>query len=70
MDKYVPFEKMSKRAKQDLAKSHRGSWHGINPVTRKPENPKAYNRRKVRREDDFHDGLAIYHHSETSCIFT
>ncbi len=56
MDKYVPIEKRSKKVKQELAKARRGTWGALNPVTRKPANPKAYNRRKARREEDFFDG--------------
>jgi hypothetical protein len=56
VDKYVPIEKRSKKAKQELAKARRGTWGALNPVTRKPANPKAYNRRKTRREDEIFDG--------------
>ena len=56
MDKYIPVEKRSKRAKQELAKARRGTWGALNPVTRKPANPKAYNRRKARHEEEFFDG--------------
>jgi hypothetical protein len=56
VDKYVPIEKRSKKAKQELAKARRGTWGALNPVTRKPANPKAYNRRKTRREENFFEG--------------
>jgi hypothetical protein len=56
MDKYIPIKKRSKKAKQELAKARRGTWGALNPVTRKPANPKAYNRRKTRREEDFFNG--------------
>ena len=49
MEKFIPFEKLSKRKQRELNAQKRGSWHGLNPVTRKPENPKAYNRRKARK---------------------
>lgn len=48
MEKFIPYEKLSKKKKRELDSSRRGSWGEINPVTRKPENPKAYNRRKAR----------------------
>ena len=46
MEKFIPYEKLSKKEKRkkDLAK--RQTWGELNPVTRKPENSKAYNRRK------------------------
>ena len=56
MDKYVPFEKLSKKRKREQNAKRRGTWGSINPVTRKPKNPKAYDRKKARRssqKDDF-----------------
>ncbi len=56
MEKFVPYEKLSKKKKRELDAQRRGTWYGINPVTRKPENSKAYNRRKAQRwSEDFHD---------------
>lgn len=49
MEKLIPFEKLSKKKQRELMARKRGSWGGINPVTRKPENPKAYNRKKARK---------------------
>lgn len=56
MDKFIPFDKMSKRKKREMLSQKRRTWGGINPVTRKPENPKAYKRIKARKweEDDTH----------------
>ena len=51
MEKFVPKEKLSKKAKREWNASQRSSWNGLNPVTRRPENPKAYNRKKLRRSD-------------------
>ena len=48
MEKFIPYEKLSKKKKRELDAQRRGSWHGVNPVTRKSENPKAYNRRKAQ----------------------
>ena len=49
MEKFIPFEKLSKKKQRELNAKQRGSWYGLNPVTRKPENPKAYNRRKAQQ---------------------
>jgi hypothetical protein len=57
MEKFVPYEKLSKKKKRELDAKRRGSWYGINPVTRKPENSKAYNRRKARTWSD--DSLTV-----------
>ena len=48
MEKFIPYEKLSKKEKrkQDIAK--RSTWGELNPVTRKPQNSKAYNRNKSR----------------------
>jgi hypothetical protein len=59
MDKFVPKEKLSKKAKRKLAKAQRQTWGGINPVTRKPKNPKAYVREKPRYESD--DDTGVFH---------
>ena len=56
MEKFVPFEKLSKKKQKELNAMKRGSWHGVNPVSRKSENPKAYHRQKARKwNDDVHD---------------
>ena len=46
---FVPFDKQSKSRKKEFHASKRGSWGNVNPVTRTPPNPKAYNRRKTGR---------------------
>ena len=56
MKKYVPYEKLSKKKRRQMDQIRRGTWGEINPVTRKSENPKAYNRRKCPRWPD--DGFA------------
>ena len=56
MEKYIPIEKRSKKEKQALAKERRGTWGVLNPVTRKPANPKAYSRKKFRHEKEPFDG--------------
>ena len=57
MEKFIAYEKLSKKKKRELDAKRRGSWGVVNPVTRKPENPKAYNRRKARKWD--HDSSAV-----------
>ena len=52
MEKFVPYEKLSKKKKKELDSARRGTWYGINPVTRKPENSRAYNRKKTRTWSD------------------
>ena len=48
MEKFIPYEKLSKKEKRKIDKARRQTWGELNPVTRKPENSKAYNRRKAQ----------------------
>ena len=48
MEKYIPYEKLSKKEKRRLDSQRRTTWGCVNPVTRKPDNSKAYNRNKAR----------------------
>lgn len=52
MEKFISYEKLSKKRRRALNAARRKSWGAISPVTRKPENPKAYNRKKVRKWGD------------------
>lgn len=52
MQKFVPFEKLSKKKQRELNKKQRGSWGSINPVSRKVESAKIYNRKKARQWKD------------------
>ena len=61
MDKFVPYEKLSKKMKRQLDAEKRGSWYGLNPITRKPKNAKAYDRKKARCwRDDSSNVLSSY----------
>ena len=46
MEKFIPYEKLSKKEKRKMDQAKRQTWGELNPVTRKPTNSKAYNRRK------------------------
>ena len=48
MEKFIPYGKLSKKEKRKIDAARRGTWGAISPVTRKPENSKAYNRNKAR----------------------
>ena len=52
MEKFIPYEKLSKKKQRELNAMKRGTWGDFNPVTRKPANPKAYNRRTAQRWKD------------------
>ena len=48
MEKFIPYEKLSKKEKRKIGQVRWQTWGELNPVTRKPENSKAYNRNKTR----------------------
>ncbi|MBP1577391.1 MAG: hypothetical protein J6C75_02800 [Oscillospiraceae bacterium] len=50
MEKFIPFEKLSKKKQRELNAKQRGSWYGINPVTRVVPSGKAYDRNRMKRE--------------------
>ncbi len=52
MEKFIPYEKLSKKQKRKLDAARRNTWGGLSPVTRRPEHPKAYKRKKLRIEDE------------------
>ena len=56
MGKFIPYEKLSKKKKRELDAARRETWN-LNPVTRRPENPKAYNRRKAQKWRD--DSISV-----------
>ena len=51
MIKTVPLKKQSKRAQKEYHSRKRGSWYGISPVTRSVPNGRAYDRKRIKRED-------------------
>ena len=51
MEKFIPYEKLSKKEKRKLDAARRGTWGGLDPVTRVPRNPKAYKRDKAWKRE-------------------
>ena len=51
MEKFIPYEKLSKKKQRELDAKRRTVWT-ISPVTRKPANPRAYNRKKAQKRYD------------------
>lgn len=50
MDKYIPYEKLSKRKQREINSAKRKNWGALNPVTRKTSDAKIYNRKKIRKD--------------------
>lgn len=48
MEKFIPYEKLSKKEKRRLDRARRTTWGEVNPVTRKPQNSKAYHRQRAQ----------------------
>lgn len=60
MEKFILYEKLSKKKKRELDAGRRTVW-AISPVTRKSENQKADNRRKAqKRMDDPGSVLSVF----------
>ena len=49
MEKFIPYDKLSKKEKRQRDAMRRGTWGPLSPVTRKGPNLKAYNRKKTRK---------------------
>ncbi len=56
MKNFIPYEKLSRRERKAIDARRRVIW-GMSPVTRKPPNPKAYDRKKTRRSIE--DALSV-----------
>ena len=50
MEKFIPYEKLSKKEQKKVNAAGRGSWGSLSPVIRKPPNSNAYNRRKAKKD--------------------
>ena len=48
MQNFIPYDKLSPKQRRAVDRKSRVIW-SINPVTRRPENPKAYKRSKAKR---------------------
>ena len=48
MEKFIPYEKLSKKEKRKMDQARRQTCGELNPVTGQPVNSKAYNRNKTR----------------------
>ncbi len=50
MKQIVPLQKQSKRAQKAYHDKQRGSWYGLDPVTRTVPNGKGYHRSSAKRD--------------------
>lgn len=49
MAQLVPLNKRSKKAQKEYYAKQRGSWYGLNPVTRTVPSGKVYDRNRAKR---------------------
>ena len=69
MEKFIPYEKLSKKEKRKIDQARRQTWGELNPVTRKPANSKAYNRNKSRnwKRDDHEPNSGSFYFARGTC---
>lgn len=69
MEKFIPYGKLSKKGKRKLDSARRTTWGERNPVTRKPQNSKAYNRRKAQNwKKELPDSVPFLFGRSTPCM--
>jgi hypothetical protein len=59
MEKFTPYEKLSKKEKKKIDAARRLTWGDFSPVTRKPQNSRAYNRKKAQNWKNDLSGSAL-----------
>ena len=63
MEKFISYEKLSKKEKRKIDQTRRQTWGELNPVTRKPTNSKAYNRNKARDwKREYHEPISGFYY--------
>ena len=60
MEKFIPYEKLSKKKRRELDRRKRSDWGEIKPVSRKIESGKIYKRKKAKPEEDL-DASPFYY---------
>ena len=72
MEKFIPYEKLSKKEKRKMDLVKRQTWGELNPVTRKSESSKAYNRNKARNwKCDYHEPVpGVLYYYLVACFIT
>lgn len=58
---FVPFDKLSKRAKKDLMSKKRVTWGSFNPITRRTDDKKKYNRKKIRFRNPLDNDMSLFY---------
>ena len=59
MEKFIPYEKLSKKQRRQLDRRRRNDWGELKPVSRKIESGKIYKRKKAKQEEDLDASLFL-----------
>ena len=72
MQKFIPYEKLSKKEKRKRDALRRNTWGALNPVTRKSPDPRVYDRRWAIHIPCLlpHNALIIPHYIIANTAFT
>lgn len=65
-EKFVPLEKRSKKEQKAYHAQQRGSWNGVNPVTRVVPNKKGYDRKRAKARRYHPDVRPFFHSLESA----
>ncbi len=60
MEKFISYEKLSKKKQREQDRKKRVTWGTLNPVTRKTKNQKIYDRKKARNRKDDSDFALLF----------
>ena len=53
MERFVSYEKMSKKQQKIVTASKRGNWGNVKPITKVKASAKIYNRKKKQNSGDY-----------------
>ena len=68
MERYIPVDKLSKKQKKAYYAMRRGSWNGVNPVSRQVPSKKIYNRKQAKHWRD-EDALPVLFYDRKSAVW-
>ena len=60
VDKFIPYEKLSKKKKREQDLRQRRTWGDLNPVTRRSPKPTVYNRNKARNWKEDSESVPLF----------
>ncbi|MPN34487.1 hypothetical protein SDC9_181981 [bioreactor metagenome] len=61
MKRFIPKDKLCKKAKRELDRARRNTWGAVNPITRRTESKTVYNRKKIRLERNDSDTAEFFY---------